>query len=212
MKSSRDRRRAGRAVLVARAEGTTGEPRCAHPDVVAGRRAAAIARRIALVGVGIDLAALTVHVIELPGKLALPGPLWLGIQQTLYRGWGAAFGPVELVVLASTWLLVAFTLYHRDPAWRTASVAALTSTAMLAVFFLLVEPTNRAVAGWTPGALPADWDAYRLRWELGHAMRAALALVTLATLLRMRLARPDPVSPPCPRLRLVSQRRAPRTA
>jgi hypothetical protein len=36
------------------------------------------------------------HVLELPNKLALDGPLWLAVQQLLYRGWGLVFGPVEI--------------------------------------------------------------------------------------------------------------------
>jgi len=32
------------------------------------------------------------HVLELPNKLALDGPIWLAIQQSLYRGWGRSSG------------------------------------------------------------------------------------------------------------------------
>ena len=32
------------------------------------------------------------HVLELPSKLMLDGPLWLAIQQHLYRGWGTPIG------------------------------------------------------------------------------------------------------------------------
>jgi hypothetical protein len=39
------------------------------------------------------------HVLELPSKLMLDGPLWLAIQQHLYRGWGTLFGPVEIAAL-----------------------------------------------------------------------------------------------------------------
>lgn len=28
------------------------------------------------------------HVLEMRSKLALSGPLWLAVQQNLYRGWG----------------------------------------------------------------------------------------------------------------------------
>src|SRR5215471_21238897 len=37
------------------------------------------------------------HVMELPNKLRLDGPLWLGVQQHLYSGWGPAIGaPAEI--------------------------------------------------------------------------------------------------------------------
>jgi len=32
----------------------------------------------------VALAALLAHVLELPNKLALPGPLWLAVQQNLF--------------------------------------------------------------------------------------------------------------------------------
>jgi len=32
------------------------------------------------------------HVLELPNKLRLDGPLWLAVQQQLYRGWGPFLG------------------------------------------------------------------------------------------------------------------------
>jgi hypothetical protein len=31
------------------------------------------------------------HTLEMISKLTLDGPLWLGIQQHLYRGWGEIF-------------------------------------------------------------------------------------------------------------------------
>jgi len=46
------------------------------------------------------------HVLELPSKLMLDGPLWLAIQQHLYRGWGTLFGPVEIAALVSSGVLL----------------------------------------------------------------------------------------------------------
>lgn len=43
----------------------------------------------------VTLSALTAHVLELPNKLSLDGPLWLAVQQHLYRGWGPYIGPVD---------------------------------------------------------------------------------------------------------------------
>jgi hypothetical protein len=42
------------------------------------------------------------HVLEMISKLTLDRPLWLGVQQHLYRGWGEIFGPVEIVAFLST--------------------------------------------------------------------------------------------------------------
>jgi hypothetical protein len=42
------------------------------------------------------------HVLELPSKLILDGPLWVTVQQHLYRGWGPVFGgPIEVAALAT---------------------------------------------------------------------------------------------------------------
>src|SRR5262249_56003099 len=49
------------------------------------------------------------HVLELPSKLTLDGPLWLAVQQHLYRGWGAVFGSVEIAAFASTGGVLAVT-------------------------------------------------------------------------------------------------------
>ena len=49
------------------------------------------------------------HVLELPSKLTLDGPLWLAVQQHLYRGWGAVFGSVEIAALASTGVVLSVT-------------------------------------------------------------------------------------------------------
>ena len=46
------------------------------------------------------------HVLELPSKLMLDGPLWLAIQQHLYRGWGTVFGPVEIAALVLSGVLL----------------------------------------------------------------------------------------------------------
>ena len=128
------------------------------------------------------------HVLELPSKLTLDGPLWLAIQQHLYRGWGAAFGPVEIAVLVLTGVLLA-------DSWRTGTrrpyiIAVVCYAAMIAVFFIFNAPVNEALNGWTATTLPTDWDAYRLRWEVGHAIAAALSVIAFVTLLRQRVRNP----------------------
>ena len=112
------------------------------------------------------------HVLELPNKLHLEGPLWLAIQQNLYRGWGPFVGaPLEIGALALSVVLAA----RRGGARLSWTVAACAYAAMLAVFFWLNAPVNAAVAGWRPETMPPDWPAFRLRWEIGHAISAFLA-------------------------------------
>jgi hypothetical protein len=123
------------------------------------------------------------HVLELPNKLTLDPQLWLGVQQHLYRGWGPLVGgPTELGALLTSVLLVYFR--RRSGAVHVATaVASLGYAGMLGAFFVLNQPVNLAVASWTLMNLPSDWMAYRTRWEAGHAIAAALAVVSLAMLI-----------------------------
>jgi hypothetical protein len=144
-------------------------------------------RWINLVIAVLALTAPVAHVLELPNKLALDGPLWLAVQQHLYRGWGVVFGPVEILALASSILLAVLRRRNRR-AFAPTLVAVIAYGAMLAVFFLFDAPVNRALSGWTAERLPPDWTAYRLRWEIGHALAALAALIALVALRRARLA------------------------
>ncbi|MCC6888440.1 MAG: hypothetical protein IT536_07910 [Hyphomicrobiales bacterium] len=49
--------------------------------------------------------------------------------------------------------------------------------ATLAVFFVWVEPANRATSYWT--LIPADWQSLRQHWERGHAVNAIITFVAL---------------------------------
>src|SRR5215831_2204083 len=78
------------------------------------------------------------HVLELPSKLMFDGPLWLAVQQHLYRGWGAVFGTVEIAAVASTGVVLVVT-------WPTGArgtyfLAVACYAAMIAVFFLFIFP------------------------------------------------------------------------
>lgn len=130
------------------------------------------------------------HVLEMPNKLALEGPLWLAVQQHLYRGWGFVFGPVEIAALL---LSLALAWLRRDaPSLRPTLWAAGAQAAMLGVFFAFNDPVNAALNGWTAATLPPDWAGYRVRWETGHALAALLAVVALLLLVRAALCDPRP--------------------
>ena len=144
-------------------------------------------RWISFIATTVALAAMIVHLLELPNKLALSGALWLAVQQSVYRGWGPALGPVEVGAVLAAWTLLPL-LRRRRPSFALTLVAALCLSAGLALFFAVVAPVNTAFATWTPEALPADWPQYRLRWEFAHAARAALAMVALGALVRAALA------------------------
>jgi hypothetical protein len=128
------------------------------------------------------------HVLEMPAKLRYEGPLWLRVQQSLYRLYAGIGGAIEVAATVAA-VILAFVL--RD--WRPAMMAALAGAACLfvALAFIRVPVTNRVnarTAQWTADTLPADWQQWRRRWEISHALRFALhlssfVLLTLATLI-----------------------------
>lgn len=138
-------------------------------------------RRLAVVLAALAIAPLAAHVLEMPNKLMLSGPLWLAVQQHLYRGWGPFYGaPVEIGALC-----VSGVLAWREWGGRSPTVlAALCYAGMIAVFFIFNAPVNHALNGWTARTLPADWSRWRLQWEIGHALAAVLAVIALLLLLR----------------------------
>ncbi len=127
------------------------------------------------------------HVLELPNKLALEGPLWLQVQQSLYRGWGPYLGgPAEIGALATTAALLS-PRHVRAGTRPLLTVALACYAAMLGVFFAFNAPVNKMIDRWVPDALPGDWADYRLRWEEGHAIAAALAITALVFVIRAAL-------------------------
>jgi hypothetical protein len=73
--------------------------------------------------------------------------------------------------------LLAWTLRGQATAFRFVLVATLLYAAALALWFGLVKPANDILATWTPGPIPENFEAVRLRWETGHmAVTVAKAL------------------------------------
>jgi hypothetical protein len=113
------------------------------------------------------------HVLELVGKRQLAGPAWLMVQQHLYVAFGSVGAVIEVLAIAFTWLA----LFQRRRAGRDSrrvTAAALAVTLGLVVWTLMVSPMNGVLNAWTPATLPDDWSLVRNRWELGHAIQAAL--------------------------------------
>ena len=124
------------------------------------------------------------HLLELPNKLALDGPLWLAVQQNLYRGWGPFVGaPTQIAGLALSSILAVWPRARRRWPWLCAAAAY---AAMIGVFFVFNAPVNAAVGGWTVDTLPASWEEYRWQWEAGHALAAVLSLAALFAVLQGR--------------------------
>ena len=125
------------------------------------------------------------HLLELPTKLTLEGPLWLSIQQNLYRGWNTVFTPIEILALLGSSLL--FFLSKNDRHRSSYLIAAICYVAMILYFFLFNDLVNNTLSKWTAATLPHDWAAYRLKWETGHVLAAVFSLVAFAALLQARI-------------------------
>jgi hypothetical protein len=83
--------------------------------------------------------------LELPSKLTLDGPLWVAIQQRLYRGWGPVIGgPVEVAALATTLALLIIRRGRCETGLFTLA-AALAYCGMIVTFFVFNNPVNSAV-------------------------------------------------------------------
>lgn len=124
------------------------------------------------------------HVLELPNKLALDGPLWLAVQQHLYRGWGPFIGaPLEIGALVLSAAMAVLCRRDTRVAWA-AAVAAAAYAGMIATFLAFNASVNGVVSHVTTTSLPPDWPLLRRQWETGHAIAAALAVIALAAAVR----------------------------
>jgi hypothetical protein len=114
------------------------------------------------------------HVLEMPNKLHMDGPLWLQVQQQLYRRWGPFIGaPTEIAGVVVNALLVfdrSSDVSHR----RLRGLVACLYLTMIIVFFVFNAPVNAAVGAWSAATLPAHWADFRSRWELATPSRRFL--------------------------------------
>ena len=139
-------------------------------------------RFLALLLTALTLGLAFCHVMELPGKLRLAGPDWLTVQHNLYIAFGPPIGAgIEVGAIALTWL-TALLVHHRRPAFAWTLAAAVSITAALVAWGLVVAPANTVINAWTATTLPPDWTAWRWRWELGHALHAVLLALAFTTL------------------------------
>ena len=141
-----------------------------------------VTRFISLLATALLAGLLFAHALELPNKMTLPPAVWLAVQQKLYNLWGPVSAPVEIIAILATAIL-AILVRRRRAIFAPTLLAAFLLPVHLVEWFLVVNPINGLVNGWSEAALPADWAAARNRWELGHAIGAVLVLVALVALI-----------------------------
>ena len=122
------------------------------------------------------------HVMSRAGKITLPGPLFVTVQNTLYRNWGKRVGAVKLGAFLST-LVVAFLTRGRGAIFALSLAGLLCLAAMLLVWAVFINPINIRVRTSTSESPPADWALLRDRWHRLHAIRSIFAVVELSALI-----------------------------
>ena len=115
------------------------------------------------------------HLLELPGKLALPASTYFAVQ-AIYAGWAWFAAPIALAIALNLWL--AARLFRRDRVGAgSAALSAILIGLSLVVFFVHVFPANQATRNWT---LPTrGWEALRPGWEYGHGTNALLLMLAV---------------------------------
>ena len=140
---------------------------------------------VALTLVALVLGTTFAHVLERPAKLQYDGSEYAHLQTSLYVHWGppSVTGYLEPAAILAVVVLAALAS-HGGSTWPLLAGAA---TALLlafpVVFFWRVQPAN--VVFWAAansGSVPAHWEAWRARWEAGHAVRFVLHLTAFVLL------------------------------
>ena len=128
------------------------------------------------------------HVLQIRGKAGWDAALWRTVMESLYRDYALLGAVTEIGAIVLAWMLVL--ACRRVPAARSWAIAGalLFSFAFFGLWLGQVAPINQVFAGWSPDAMPPDWQAYRDRWELWHAVIAAVKALGFGSLARAALA------------------------
>src|SRR3982074_2292649 len=96
------------------------------------------------------------------GKITLPGPLFIAVQNTLYRSWGKKVGAVEIGAFLST-LTVTVLARGKGPIFALSLASLLFLVGKMLLWAVFINPINVRVRASTSERLPADWALLRDR-------------------------------------------------
>jgi hypothetical protein len=122
------------------------------------------------------------HVMSRAGKITLPGPLFIAVQNTLYRSWGKKVGAVEIGAFLST-LTVTVLARGKGPIFALSLPSLLCLVGMMLLWAVFINPINVRVRASTSECLPVDWALLRDRWHRLHAIRAIFVIIGLSSLI-----------------------------
>jgi hypothetical protein len=149
---------------------------------------------VTLTTVAVALAMPLAHLLEWPGKLRLSREQYTAMQRVYYPGFTYA-GIVEPLNILLAFALVIYAPTAAPPFWLSMAALILVA-AMHAAYWLLTHPINKLwLADAKLGGAGAkffgkeerrlqesDWRRLRGRWELSHALRAAIGLAAFVLL------------------------------
>jgi uncharacterized membrane protein len=140
------------------------------------------ARFISLLLTGLAAGVVLGHVMSRAGKVTMPGPLFVAVQNTLYRNWGKKVGTVEIGAFLST-LVVVFLTHGRGGIFALSLAGLICVAGMLLVWAVFISPINIRVQASTPESFPADWAFLRDRWHRLHTIRSIFAIAGFSALI-----------------------------
>jgi hypothetical protein len=129
---------------------------------------------IMLIGLTVGMAVF--HLMAMPTRLEWSEAQWLAetVRSGLYHPFGALGAGIAFASVIGLAVLAVIVRRHRRWVARLSTLAATMFVLALLVWWAMVFPVNVEIADWTAGAVPPDWSRTRLRWEIGHAIAAAL--------------------------------------
>ncbi|MBD2207995.1 DUF1772 domain-containing protein [Calothrix sp. FACHB-1219] len=124
------------------------------------------------------------HTLEFPAKMQYDGALYVTIQNSLYRYFGAP-GPGAFITVGAVLWAIALTVLVRKRQsafwWTLAGTVCLLIPFPL-IYFLRIEPVNAVIEQANTGSLPSNWQQLRNQWEYAHATNFGLSLAGLSTI------------------------------
>lgn len=85
--------------------------------------------------------------------------------------------PALMIISLVTGLGVLVGAFRERIRTRWLSLVGVASLVVMVISTLIINaPINSAIDTWNPDAPPADWQALRDRWEMGHALRSYVGL------------------------------------
>lgn len=142
-------------------------------------------RLITLILVALFMGLEFAHALELPAKMQYDAVLYVSIQNSLYRYFGAP-GPGAFITVGAVFCAITLTVLvrKRRPAfWWTLAGTLCLAVAFPLIYFLRIEPVNVVIEQAAVGSVPTDWARLREQWEYAHATNFVFVLAGFSALL-----------------------------